>query len=102
MDDAGIAEHFNRAGITTPEGKAFTSSGIRWLRHKYQIPGFFLAKRAGLSVAETASLLGITTHQVYYGINTGKLPAKKQRPGWPWEILIDQSNLEDLKKQYSK
>ena len=102
MDDAGIAEHFNHAGITTPEGKPFTSSGIRWIRHKYQIPGFFLAKREGLSVAETASLLGITTHQVYYGINTGKLPAKKQRPGWPWEIFIDQSNLEDIKKQYTK
>ena len=102
MDDGGIAEHFNHAGITTPEGKPFTSSGIRWIRHKYHIPGAFLAKKDGLSVAETATLLGITIHQVYYGINTGKLPARKRKPGWPWEVLIDPSNLEDIKKQYIK
>lgn len=101
MDDAEIAEHFNASGIITPEGKPFTSNGIRWLRHKYQIPGPFLAKKDGLSVTETAAVLGISIHQVYYGIKAGKLPARKQKQGWPWEILIDQSNLEEIKKRYS-
>ena len=55
----------------------------------------------GISVAEAASLLNISTCRVYYGISTGKIPTRKQHQGWPWEILIDESYLESIIALYT-
>ena len=55
----------------------------------------------GISEAEAATLLNISTGTAYYGISTGKIPASKQHPEWPWEILIDKSNLEDIRALYT-
>ena len=46
-------------------------------------------------------LLNISTGKVYYGISIGKIPARKQHQGWPWEILIDESNLEAIRALYT-
>ena len=102
MDDFEIVEYLNRSGATTPEGKAFTVSSVRWLRYKHHIPGRFQAKKEGVSVSEAAALLEISPHQVYYGISSGIIPARKEKPGWPWEILIDSSNLEAVKSLLGK
>lgn len=101
MDDYGIADHLNQKGLTTPEGKSFTYASVRWIRYKYDISGPYQRSRQGISVSEAASLLGISAGKVYYGISTGKIPARKQHPGWPWEILIDDANLETIKSLYS-
>lgn len=53
------------------------------------------------SVAEVATLLGISTGKVYYGISAGKIPAMKQHQGWFGEILIDDFNLESIKALYT-
>ena len=100
MDDFGIADHLNKEGLSTPEGKPFTYAGVRWIRYKHDISGPYQRNRQGISVAEAASLLGISTGKVYYGISVGKIPARKQHQGWPWEILIDDSNLESIKSLY--
>ena len=102
MDDFEIAEHLNQSGITTPEGKAFSTASVRWLRYKNHIPGLFQTEKQGISVSEAASLLGISSYQVYSGITSGKIPARKERPGWPWEILIDSSNLAAVKARFQK
>ncbi|NSI90207.1 recombinase family protein [[Clostridium] scindens] len=101
MSDSEIAEQLNQDGWTTPEGKAFTYAGVRWLRCKHGISSPYQRNRMGISVAEASTLLGISTGKVYYGISTGKIPARKQHPGWPWEILIDDSNLEAIKALYT-
>lgn len=101
MDDYGIADHLNQKGLTTPEGKSFTYASVRWIRYKYDISGSYLRSRQGISVSEAASLLSISTGKVYYGISTGKIPARKQHPGWPWEILINDANLETIKSLYT-
>lgn len=101
MDDFEIADQLNQDGLTTPEGKAFTYAGVRWVRYKHDICGPYQRNRMGISVAEAASLLGISTGKVYYGISAGKIPARKQHQGWPWEILIDDSNLESIKALYT-
>ena len=69
--------------------------------YKHSISGPYQRNRMGISVAEAATLLNISTGKVYYGISTGKIPARKQHPGWPWEILIDKSNLEDIRALYT-
>ena len=97
MDDHEIAEQLNRAEVTTPDGKAFTTASVRWLRYKHHIPGLFQTEKQGISVSEAASLLGISSNRVYSGISSGKIPARKGRPGWPWIIMIDSSNIETIK-----
>lgn len=101
MDDYEIADCLNRNGLTTPEGKNFTYAGVRWIRYKHAISGPYQRNRQGISVTEAASLLGISTGKIYYGISAGKIPAKKQYPGWPWEVLIDDTNLESIKALYT-
>ena len=101
MSDFEIADQLNQEGLTTTEGKAFTYAGVRWIRYKHDIPGPYQRNRTGISVAEAATLLGISTGKVYYGISAGKIPARKQHQGWPWEILIDDSNLESIKALYT-
>ena len=101
MDDHEIADQLNQDGLTTPEGRVFTYAGVRWIRYKHSISGPYQRNRMGISVAEAATLLNISTGKVYYGISTGKIPARKQHPGWPWEILIDKSNLEDIRALYT-
>ena len=101
MDDHEIADQLNQDGLTTPEGKVFTYAGVHWIRYKHDISGPYQRNRTGISVAEAATLLNISTGKVYYGISTGKIPARKQHQGWPWEILIDESNLEAIKALYT-
>lgn len=101
MDDHEIADHLNQIGVATPEGKDFTYAGVRWIRYKHDISGPYQRNRQGISVSEAASLLGISTGKVYYGISTGKIPARKQHPGWPWEVSIDSTNLESIKALYT-
>lgn len=101
MDDHEIANRLNMDGLTTPEGKIFTYAGVRWIRYKHAISGPYQRNHQGISVAEAASLLGISTGKVYYGISVGRIPARKQHPGWPWEILIDDTNLDSIKTLYT-
>ena len=101
MDDHEIADQLNQDGLTTPEGRVFTYAGVRWIRYKHGISGPCQRNRMGISVAEAATLLNISTGKVYYGISIGKIPARKQHQGWPWEILIDKSNLEAIRALYT-
>ena len=97
MDDAQIATYMNERGLRTPFGKLFTTDGVQWIRYKYQILGFFHNARHGLSVKETAERLEISTGKVYYYIEKGVIPAAKLRPGWPWEISLDETMISELK-----
>lgn len=101
MDDFEIAGRLNHDGLFTPEGKSFTYASVRWIRYKHGISGPYQRNRQGISVAETASLLGISAGKIYYGISAGKIPARKQHPGWPWEVLVDDSNLDSIKALYT-
>ena len=101
MDDHEIADQLNQDGLTTTEGKVFTYAGVRWIRYRHNISGPYQRNRIGISVAEAANLLNISPGKIYYGISAGKIPARKQHPGWPWEILIDDSNLEAIKALYT-
>lgn len=101
MDDHEIANQLNKDGLITPEGKTFTYAGVRWIRYKHAISGPYQRNHQGISVTEAAGLLGISTGKVYYGISVGRIPARKQHFGWPWEVLIDDTNLESIKTLYT-
>jgi hypothetical protein len=93
MTDLQIAEHFNSHGLRTPEGRLFTMASIRWLRYRYQIQG---PKVEGLSIKEVAERFGVSTYVVYYWLDRGVIKGKKQAPGWPWRILLDEETEKTL------
>jgi len=97
LDDAQIADHMNDRSLRTPAGKSFTEDSIQWIRFKHKIPGFRQCSRQGLTVKEAAKYLEISTGKVYYYIDKGVIPALKQRPGWPWEISLDDKNIPLIK-----
>ena len=97
MDDAEIAANMNDCGLRTSAGNMFTGDSIKCIRHRHQILGVYQTSRQGLSVQEAAELLEISPGKVYYYINKGVIPATKKRPGWPWEISLDDAKVPDLK-----
>ncbi len=102
MTDLEIADYLNQKNLKTPDGKPFTYSGIRFIRYKNGIKGPDSFENNGYTIQEAATLLGLTKNQLYYGIHAGKIPAKKRKPGWPWEILINETNIVSIKSQYLK
>ena len=101
MDDAEIAAHMNSCGLRTSTGKMFTIDSIQWIRFKHKLPGLYHHGRGGHSVKEAAQLLEISAGRVYYYIEKGLIPAVKQRPGWPWEIALDEAMVTELKTALS-
>jgi len=102
MNDAQIADRMNELGMRTRIGREFTEDSIQWIRYRHKIPSFLQNNRKGLSVKETAELLGISTGKVYYHISNGVIPAVKQYPGWPWEISLDDDKISDLRSLLSQ
>lgn len=88
LTNAQIIEACNAQGMLSPTGKPFTRGSVSWIRYRYRIPGP-AAENARLSVAETATRFGVSTHVIYYWIERGLLPASKQARGWPWRITLD-------------
>ena len=89
MDDSQIVAYMNQHSLRTRINKEFTIDSIRWIRYKHKIPNLYQSTHNGLSVKEAAERLDISTGKVYYYIDKGIIPAIKQRPGWPWEISLN-------------
>jgi hypothetical protein len=65
MSSAEIADHFNKNGYRTPEGRTFTESSIAWLRYQYKIPAF-VKHDDELTVKDVANRFNISITVVYY------------------------------------
>ncbi|MHB8126976.1 MAG: recombinase family protein [Desulfitobacteriaceae bacterium] len=95
MSSAEIADHFNKNGYRTPEGRTFTESSISWLRYRYKIPG--LVKHSNkLTVKDVASKFNVSPGVVYYWLETGKVQGKRKGPGYPYRIIIDETTEKKL------
>jgi DNA invertase Pin-like site-specific DNA recombinase len=95
MSSAEIADHFNKNGYRTPEGRTFTESSIAWLRYRYKIPG--LVKQSNeLTVKDVASKFNVNPGVVYYWLETGKIQGKRLGPGRPYRIIIDETTEKEL------
>ena len=88
MDDE-IAAQLKGRGLMSGKSRPVTRSAVRWIRHRYTIPGPPRYRDGAVSVKAVAQRFGVTTGVVYYWINHGVLPANKRAPGWPLEIHLD-------------
>ena len=96
--DSEIADKLNEEGLLTPEGNMFTVGSVRYIRQKHHIAGLYQSPNGGMSIEEAAAFFGVGKSIIYYKIEAGILPAKKERPNWPWRIFIDDADVERLKK----
>ncbi|MHB1128417.1 MAG: recombinase family protein [Bacillota bacterium] len=99
MTDSQIVQYLNDNGFRTSEGLLFTVSGVRWIRFRYHIPG---PSGQSLSVADVAEYFGVSPGIVYYWLERGILKGSKRAPGWPWEIIIDDSTEKTLAERVQR
>lgn len=101
--DEQIAAKLNRAGYRgSKEGKPFTSSMVRWIRHKHRIDSPPLRQPDELSVEKVAERFNVSRHVVYYWIGRGHLPSRQPYTGGPHCLTItDQKEAELLQRAES-
>jgi DNA invertase Pin-like site-specific DNA recombinase/AraC-like DNA-binding protein len=89
MPDKAIAAVLNRAGKTTGRGNGWTSSRVKSLRQRQDIPVYHDGERherGELTLDETARLLEVSHSTVQRMIAEQLLPAKQLCRGAPWVI----------------
>jgi hypothetical protein len=89
LTDEQIADSLNRQGRTSPKGKAFTVSMIKWVRYKHAIPRPQLQRPDELTVDQMMAKFDVSRHVVYYWIERGHVEARQLKPGTPYWISLD-------------
>ena len=89
LTDAQIADSLNRQGRTSPKGKAFTVSMIKWVRYKYALPRPQFQRPDELSVEQMMEKFAVSRHVVYYWIERGIVEARQLKRGTPYWISLD-------------
>lgn len=87
-----LVDILNTAGHTTGFGRPFDVDAVQWVRHVHHIPVPKPQQAGELSVAETASRLGISADAIYCWIKTGKLDVRRTRTGRiciPWNHHVE-------------
>lgn len=97
LPNAEIAAQLNREGQLSPLGKPFTCSMIQWIRYRYQIPQFTLARPEELTVEQVASRFGVSSHVVYYWIDRGVIRARRLNAGAPLWITLSEADEQKLR-----
>ncbi len=86
-DDQEIIALLGHENVTSSTGKPFTLSMIRWIRHKYRIPGPPVPAGT-LNVRQLRDRYGVSMWVVYYWIDRGLIDARRKKPGLPYAITI--------------
>ena len=96
LHDQNIAESLNQLGIKSSSGRPFTSSMVKWLRYKHQIPACPTHLEGELTVKQVAQRYDVSTHVVYYWIETKIIQAEKSYSG-TYRIVISDAKDQELK-----
>jgi hypothetical protein len=87
-DDKEIVARLNGEGLTSPTGKPFTASMIKWIRYRHRISrpsppdGTF-------NVSQVRARYGVSLWVVHYWIERGIVSATQRKPNAPYAITID-------------
>ena len=94
LHDKEIAASLNQRDIKSSSGKPFTVSMIKWLRYKHHIPACPTHRQGELTVKQVAQRYGVSTHVVYYWIETGLLQTQKSHRGTHRIVISDEKHQE--------
>lgn len=77
-DDRKTVAILNQQGILSATGKPFTEAMVEWVRFKHDITRPTLKTADEYTVPETAEMLNISIHMVYYWIKKKEIVARKK------------------------
>jgi DNA invertase Pin-like site-specific DNA recombinase len=97
--DDDIAAAMNQAGYRSATGNEFTTSKIRWIRHRYQIPSAPCHQPGELTVQQVADRFGVSGNVVYYWIETGVVSACRRNLGSPYRIALTDEKVTELEQR---
>jgi DNA invertase Pin-like site-specific DNA recombinase len=98
LPDGDIAAAMNQAGYRSATGNEFTTSKIRWIRHRYQIPSAPCHQPGELTVRQVADRFGVSGNVVYYWIETGVVSACRRNLGSPYRIALTDEKVAELEQ----
>jgi hypothetical protein len=98
LPDDDIAAAMNQAGYRSATGNEFTTSKIRWIRHRYQIPSAPCHQPGELTVQQVADRFGVSGNVVYYWIETGVVSAFRRNLGSPYRIALTDDKVAELEQ----
>jgi Helix-turn-helix domain len=98
LPDDDIAAAMNQAGYRSATGNEFTTSKIRWIRHRYQIPSAPCHQPGELTVQQVADRFGVSSNVVYYWIETGVVSACRRNLGSPYRIALTDDIVAELEQ----
>jgi hypothetical protein len=84
--DAAIARLLNRLGYRTGAGNTWIESRVTSLRSYHSIPAYGTAERRGITLAQAAEALGISTTATRRLIQRGVLSGRQVVRDAPWVI----------------
>jgi hypothetical protein len=105
LPDGDIADCLNQEGQISAVGKPFTTSMIKWIRYRYQIPKPRLVRPEELTVPQVAKRFGVSPNVVYYWIDRGVIQARRLNAGSPYWITLhenDERQLQDWVRNSSR
>jgi DNA invertase Pin-like site-specific DNA recombinase len=97
LHDADIAAHFRQEGRISATGKPYSTTIIRWIRFRHQIPPATLRGPGEMTVEQVAKHFGISPGVVYYWIERGHLQARKINAGAPYWITLNEADEQKLR-----
>jgi DNA invertase Pin-like site-specific DNA recombinase len=95
--DTEIADLLNNRGQRSSRDKRFTAKMIGWIRYKHRIAAVELKRPDELTVAAVAAKLGVSHGVVYYWVEHGILPARRQATNRPYWITLTEAKAQELK-----
>jgi DNA invertase Pin-like site-specific DNA recombinase len=96
LTDADIAERFRQEGCHSALGKPYSTTIIRWIRFRYQIPPPVLRRPEELTVAQVAKYFDVSPGVVYYWIERDHLQARRANAGSPYWIELNEADKQKL------
>ena len=90
LHDKKIADALNQRDLKSSSGRPFTVSMIKWLRYKHHIPACPTHRPGEWTVKQVAQRYDVSTHVVYYWIETDIIQAQKSDSG-TYRIVISDS-----------
>jgi DNA invertase Pin-like site-specific DNA recombinase len=96
LPDAAIAERFRQEGCRSAIGKPYSTTIIRWIRFRYQIPPPALRRPEELTVAQVAKHFRVSPGVVYYWIERAHLQARRDNAGSPYWIVLNEADKQKL------
>jgi DNA invertase Pin-like site-specific DNA recombinase len=100
--DIEIVATLNQEGLKSATGKAFTVDMVEWIRFKHHIPRPQLKLPGELTVAETASRLGVGHMVIYDWVSRGFLHSRRLNNNSPLWITITSEEQTELAAKIAK